>query len=203
MAIHLPINRLPGQSAGGRVRPVRQRIDAVTGARVKIQFQSFICSAHQASRSIAGRISGTRLRHTAHRQQLQSSATAGASCSAFTIQFNAAALRKKWRNEAYPSSIDFWIVNSIFSPRDITCRGEYAAEIRDRRSGLPAPSLHAFFAGAGNFGVKDLVAAVNNCSACPGPIRSTRPIWLAALRKARCENGWSVVQDDKCGDTHS
>ncbi len=170
---------------------------------MKIQFQSSSCSAHQASRSIAGRISGTRYGHTAHRQQLQSSATAGASVQTFTIQFNAAALRKKWRNELTPSSIDFWIVNSIFSPRDTPDRGEYAAEIRDRRSGLPALHFHAFFAGAGNFGVKDLVAPSNNCSACPGPIRSTRPIWWRHLRKARCENGWSVVQDDKAGDTHS
>ncbi len=170
---------------------------------MKIQFSPSSCSAHQASRSIAGRISAPGYGHTAHRQQLQSSATAGLLVQTFTIQFNAAALRKKWRMRLTPSSIDFWIVNSIFSPPTSPDRGEYAAEIRDRRSGLQHLHFHAFFAGAGNFGVKDLLLPSNNCSACPGPIRSTRPNGWRHLRKARCENGWSVVQDINAGDTHS
>ncbi len=170
---------------------------------MKIRFSPSSCSAHQASRSIAGRIPAPGYDHTAHRQQLQSSATAELLVQTFTIQFNAAALRKKCVMRLTPSSIDFWIVNSIFSHATSPDRGEYAAEIRDRRSCFQHLHFHAFFAGAGNFGVKAWLLPSNNCNACPGPMRSTRRYGWRHLRKARCENGWSVVQMINAGDTHS
>jgi hypothetical protein len=47
----------------------------------------------------------------------------------FGVQFNAAALGKQWRYEAYPSSIDFWMVNSIFRRATSPGLNGYAAAI--------------------------------------------------------------------------
>ncbi|MGU0055782.1 hypothetical protein ACVXG7_06660 [Enterobacter hormaechei] len=52
------------------------------------------------------------------------------------------------------------MVNSIFSPRDITWPGECAAAIPGHPRRHAAPSRARFFIGARNFSVENLIRAV-------------------------------------------
>ncbi len=75
------------------------------------------------------------------RRRWRSFATAGAFCSDVLSSLTPQRFREQWRNEAItPSSIDFWIVNSIFSPRDITSP-RWICVAADSRSSISPSSL--------------------------------------------------------------
>ncbi|MPN22394.1 hypothetical protein SDC9_169777 [bioreactor metagenome] len=96
----------------------------------RLSFSPSSCSAHHASRSIAGRISGTRLRPHCS----QAAIAIFCHCWSFLFRRSLSSLTPQRSEKSgvmrlTPSSIDFWIVNSIFSPRDITwprwiCNGD-------------------------------------------------------------------------------
>ncbi|MNI60749.1 hypothetical protein D3C73_1159820 [compost metagenome] len=80
---------------------------------------------------------------------------------AFTVQFNAAALRKKWRNEAYTQFNRFLDSKfHFFTARHHLPKMNMQGRFAIVEFGAQYLHIHAFLAGVGDLGVKHLVAAV-------------------------------------------
>lgn len=87
-------------------------------------------------------------------------ATAGAFVQTFTIQFNAAALREQWRNEAYTQFDRFLDSKFHFSPRDITAQMDMQRRFTIVDFAFHHLHFNAFLTGANDFSIEYLIAAV-------------------------------------------
>ncbi len=171
------------------------------GARMKIELQPGILLGAPASSAIGGRISGTRLPRIVRRRRWRSFCHCWRFCSDVHIQFNAAALREQWRNEAYTQFDRFLDSKFIFHRAHHRPVGYAAATTTSISAFITLHSqrfLLALMISASN---TRITAVKQSCNAVPVPCAALRPIWLAASsRITKSAYRTSTIVGDKCGE---